>query len=467
MRTHPSLTQLLRGLALSAFFAVSPALATATSTPVELGSDGTIYRLWTGTFGELFGPDNTTVPADSSVLALDTVAPGQPLTRQLVPGTGGSAAEGSAALLFDRSSASVHIVWNSRNVANLTVSRLLLRSLTPSGWSNLIELSSGSLTDKTGLRLALTSDDYAATVDGVAVRLPRRVLHLIWAETSADVTRAYYSPVVFDNGTYLGWNPVVPLDELSTPDPSQESPGPLSLALRAQPTLVATPTGKVTASFVQSQSHQLVSIDVQALPGELGELAEMARGHIVELAATLGLEDRAQLAAFARGHIVELAGDFHPSAATYIGDRTRDLLISADPAADADTLADMARGHIVELGREILASGLANRCAPEELLIEVPPLDESTVPADTAFSHFLIMRRVARWNLPSDLVSPDARIMTSSDGSRATIAWPEEGHLYYREVAVDGDWSPVRDLDLSQIALADAWDAVARRASGL
>ncbi|MGB5067951.1 MAG: hypothetical protein WBO29_11335 [Albidovulum sp.] len=466
-RTLPTLTQLLRGLALSAFFAVTPALATATSTPVELGSDGTIYRLWSGTFGELFGPGNTSVPADFPVLALDTVAPGQPLVRQLVPGTGGSATEGSAALLFDPSSSSVHIVWNSRNVANLTVSRLHLRTLTPTGWSNLIELSSGSLTDKSGLRLALTADDYAATVDGVAARLPRRVLHLVWAETAGDATRAFYSPVVFDNGTYVGWNPVVALDELSSPDPSQEAPGPLSLALRAQPTLVAAPTGKVTVSFVHSQSLQLVTVSVQALPGELGELAEMARGHIVALAATYGVEDRAQLAAFARGHIVALAESFHPSAATYIGDHTSELLISADPSADGATLAEMARGHIVALGREILAGGLANPCAGEEVQLEVPPLDPSTAAADTAFSHFLTMHRVASWDVPSDLVSPEARILPSSDGSRATIAWPEEGHLFYREAEANGEWSPLRDIDLSQIPLAEAWDAVARRASGL
>ena len=142
---------LLRAFALSAIVAAAPSFATATATPVELGSDGTIYRLWTGTFGELFGPDNTAVPGDRPILALDIVPSGQPLVRHLVPGTEGAESESSAALLFDRASSSVHIVWNSRTVANLTVSRLQLRSLAPEGWTELIELSGGIADGQVGV----------------------------------------------------------------------------------------------------------------------------------------------------------------------------------------------------------------------------------------------------------------------------------------------------------------------------
>ncbi len=455
----------LGSLALAALCATSPVLATATATPVELGSDGTIYRLWSGTFGELFGPDNTAVAGNVPVLALDIAPSGQPLARHLVPGTEDAAIETSAALLFDRSSSSVHAVWNSRTVANLTTSRLHLRSLAPEGWTELIELSGGSLTDKSALRLALTADEYGTAVAGVETRIARRVLHLVWSETAAEVTHAYYSPVVFANGRYLGWNPVVPLDDLAIPDATLSTAAPVPLALRAAPTLVATPDGKVTASFVHSESHHLVAVEVQTLPGELGELAEMARGHIVELAALLGSEGRNQLAPLARGHIVELAGDFHPAAAAYIGDRTGEMLGTTAPSVEGSVLAEMARGHIVELGREILGSGLANLCTVE-LLLEVPPLDAATIGTDTSFSHFFAMRRVARWEVPADLVAPDARILVSADGSRATVAWSGEGHLFYREVDGGGEWSPVRDLDLAIVSLGDAWNAIERRASG-
>ena len=458
--------RLFRTLAVAALCAATPAFATATATPIELGSDGTIYRLWSGTFGELFGPENNALPAARPVLALDLVAPGQALVRHLVPGTEGIETESSAALLFDRHSATIHLVWSARSVANLTVSRLEMRSLAPEGWSQLIELSGGSLTDKSGLRLALTSDDYVTKIDDIATRIPRRVLHLVWVETVAGVAHAYYSPVVFIRGAYLGWNPVVALDEIAPADPEVMPAAPVSAALSAAPTLVATPTGKVTASFVQSQSHHLVAVDVQALPGELGELAELARGHIVALAADLGNGDLAQLGTMARGHIVALASRFHPSAAAFIADRTGELLAAAEASTDGPTLGEMARGHIVALGREILDGGLANLCTGE-LLLEVPPLDPATGGMETPFSHFFAMRPVAQWEVPADLTAADARILISADGSRATIAWSGEGHLYYREVDGEGEWSPVRDLDLAQISIDDAWDAIERRASGL
>lgn len=459
---------LLRHLALAAIFVAAPAFPAATSTPAELGSDGTIYRLWSGTFAEVFGTANNALPGDMPVLALDIVPPGQPLLRYLVPGTEGSATESAAALLFDRSSSAVHLVWNSRTVANQTLSRLNLRSFTPAGWSDLIELSGGSLTDKSGLRLVLTTDDYSAGLDASATRISRRVLHLVWSERLAGAPRSYYSPVVFTNGRYLGWNPVVALDDLAADDPIVTVA--LPVALRAAPSLVASATGRVSASFIHSESNRLVTVDVQPLSGELGELAEMARGHIIALATILGSDNRAELVTMARGHIIALAGHFHPSAAAYIGDRTVELLASAEPSIDGTTLAEMARGHIVALGREILATGLENRCAGEEVLVEIPPLDPLAPGGGGAFSHFLAMRKVMSWEIPAEVVDPlaaDAKILVSTDGTRALLAWSGEGHLFYRESAETGLWSPVRDLDLAQISLADAWDAIARRASGL
>jgi hypothetical protein len=457
----------LRSFALTALAAVTPALGTPGPDAVELGADGTIYRLWSGTFGELFGPQNTAVPAAMPVLALDIVPPGQPLARHLVPGTEDPATEGSAALLFDRVSSSVHIVWNSRTVANQTVSSLHLRSLAPEGWTERIALSGGSLADKKALRLAQTTDSYSTRVDGEEQRLSRRVLHLVWAETAGELSRAFYSPVVFADGRYLGWNPIVELDEFAGSDSGLSSPSLVNEALREAPTLAATPSGTVSISFVHSQSKRLMTVELQALPGELGELAELARGHIVEIAAALGSEGRPELGTMARGHIVEIAHHFHPAAAAHIGDRIAAMLGAAEASIDGVTLAEMARGHIVEIAREILGSGLANACAAEELLLEIPVLDPGAAGADTAFSHFFALRRVAQWEIPNDPYTADAKIFVSAEGKRATIAWSDDSHLYYREAEADEAWSSLRILAFAQIPSADAWAAVARRASGL
>ncbi len=429
------------------------------STPVVLGADGTAYRVWSGTFGEIFGASATYAP-ETPILALDVTPTGQSYLRYLVPGTEGPETESSPVAIFDARANALHLVWTARVSVNLTSSRFYLRSYSSGGWSPLLELSAYTLAEKSSLRLALSEDSYRTTVAGVERQIARRVLHLVWTETAGETVRAFYSPVLFLDGAYVGWNPVVALDDLTLP--AEPSAIPVGADLRQAPTLTALPDGRVSISFVGSTSGRLVAVELQPLPGELGQLAEMARGHIVELAQTVGTTDRATLAQLARGHIVELAGRFHPSAAAYLGQGTGDLLLSAAPGADGLTLGELARGHIVELGREILAGGVANVCAGQGWLIEVPPL----VPTEgTDFSHYFSARQISSWELPSDLVA-GARVFLSLDGERAVLAWQNGDRVYYRETTPEGGWSDLRSLDPTLVSLAEAWSAVERRALG-
>ena len=132
----------------------------------------------------------------------------------------------------------------------------------------------------------------------------------------------------------------------------------------------------------------------------------------------------------------------------------------AAPAdTDGPTLGEMARGHIVELGREILDSGLVDRCAADGFVLEIPPL----APAPGRdFAHLFAVRRVASWALPAGTVAGQ-RLLTSPAGDRAILAWEESGKLLYRETLADGGWSEARALDLSMVSVAEAWSALAGR----
>jgi hypothetical protein len=453
-----------RRVAASIFFSglllAGAARAAVESPPVVIGGDGTSYRLWQGTFAEIFG-DNPALPGATPILALDVVPPGQSFLRYLVPGTDGSEVESSPVLLYDSSSNAVHLVWNTRTFGNQTYARLALRSYSSGGWSEATEISGGTLTDKTHLRAALVNDDYVTRIDEAEVRVPRRTLHLVWSEISESSAKSYYSPVVFVGGRYLGWNPVVALDELAAGEAVAASAAPADL--RAMPELAVSATGRATATFVHSLTQRLVTVEVRNLPGELGELAEMARGHIVALLGDPGAPDRAQLAEMARGHIVALATRFHASAASYVADRTSQALLEAPGETDGTLLAEMARGHIVALGREILDSGLANACAAEGVVLEIPPL--APIPGAN-FDHLFALRRIASWELPEGTVAGQ-RLLTSTDGSRALLAWENPGQLLYRETVDGGGWSDVRVLDLTQMSASEAWSAIVRRASGI
>lgn len=429
------------------------------STPITLGNDGTLYRLKTGGIGEVFGPD-ATYPPNTPVAVLEVVPPGQPQARFLVPGTEGMETESSPVLLADSRTNTVHAIWSSRSTGNLTTSRLRLRSFSSGDWSSITDLSGASMSEMGSLHAALTEDSYSTTIDDVETRVARRVLHLAWTEEHAGAVRTYYAPAFFLNGAYVGWNPVIDLDSVVPGAPVAEAGTPVGSG--PELTLMATPADRLRISFTHSQSGRLVSVEVQSLPGELGELAEMARGSIVDLAAVLGDGDRTQLSEMARGSIVDLAGRFNSSVAGYFGSRTRDSLLAADSSADVSTLAELARGSIVDLGREILKGGVASPCADEDQVIEIPSL----FPVDGAdFSQFLVVRSIASWALPADFQSTD-RVIMSLDGSRAAIAWEAEGYLSYRETQDDGTWSEARSLDLTVLTLAEAWSAIERRALG-
>jgi hypothetical protein len=446
-------------LLLAAGLGAGSAFAAVESTPVVLGDDGTTYRLWAGSFGEIFGA-NSALPADRPILALDVVPPGQALSRLLVPGSEGGEVESSAVLVHDAASDAVHLIWNQRTSGNQVHSQLALRSFGAAGWSAAVEIAGGTLTEKRNLRAAVAHDDYATRLGDADVRVTRRTVHLVWSESSGGETRSYYTPVAFVGGRYLGWNPVVALDDVAVGEAASAVAAPE--ALRDSPALSLSASGRAVVSFVHSATQRLVTAEIRALPGELGELAEMARGHIVELIGAHAGGDRTALAEMARGHIVELAGRFHDSAKGYLGERAASLILETPAEVEASVLGEMARGHIVELGRAVVDAGLVDDCAGQGFVVGVPPLDPAP---GAAFEHLFSLRRIASWSFPAE-IGPSPQLFVSPGGTRALLAWESAGQVAYRASLEEGGWTEVRTLDLALMTSAEAWSAVARLVAG-
>jgi hypothetical protein len=427
-----------------------------------ISAGGDVHRLALGRFADLFG-GSTALPADNVILALDVIHPDGTFDRWVVPGTEGAEVESSPALLEDDRTGAVHLVWNSPATANQVFSRLLLRSWSPGGWSDLLDLASGSGAEKTAPALMLTRDGYRTVVAGVETAVDRQVIHLVWSEASDSGPRAFYSPIVFLNGAYIGWNPVVSLDEFAPAEPVSAFPAPL--AIRQAPSLRdGGGADRVIASFVQSHSQQLATVVVRLLPGELGDLAEQARGSIIELGATLYPGQISELARQARGSIIELAGLFHSSAAGSMADAVANTISAADPAQqDLPGLAMQARGSIIELGSEILGAGLVNGCGAGSTILELPVL----VPGGGSdFSHFFQFWRAATWNLPDLSAIPSPAYLVSPDGARAILGWVDGNKLDWRETLADGSWSETKQLDLTLLPVEQAMAVLERHLSG-
>jgi hypothetical protein len=460
--------RLLRTLAAASFAAATAVIpatpAMGVSSPAvdsAVGAGGTFYQVHAGRFGDLFGA-NPALPPERQVLALDIVVPGQPRTRWVVPGTEAADVEGSPALLWDDRVATLHIVWSRSVTGNQPHAQLLLRSLTPTAWSELVDLSGGSLAEKSALRLLETADEYTTTVGEAVVVIPRRILHLVWLEDDdAGTPHALYSPILFVDGRYVGWNPVVALDDLVT----AETPSPVAPtdALRRAPVLApGRDDDRVVVGFVHAALGRLATVEIQVLPGEVGELADRARGSIIELGQTMFPTQIPALAEGARGSIIELATTFHPAVASLVADGAAAALLAADPALGLAGVADEARGSIIELANGIQGGGLANDCSTEGALLEVPPL----VPQDGSdFSHFLQLRSPKAFGAP-EIGAGAVIVLVSPDGTRALVGWTSGALLHYRETMPEGFWSEVRTLDLDQVPSGDAFVALAGRIAG-
>jgi len=440
----------------------APAAVAADGAPASaVSAGGSFYRLQAGSFAELFG-DNPALPGGNAVLALDIVPAGEPLQRWVVPGTEGPEIESAPALLFDEPSSTLHLVWNSRVTGNVASARLLLRSFGPEGWGEAIDLSAGTLADKRALQLAVTADSYRTVIGGAETAVSRRVLHLAWTETTDLGATAFYSPVAFLDGHYIGWNPVVRLDDLVAAE--TPSPTPAAAALRDRPVLEPGRAGdRVTVGFVDARTQRVATAEVRLLPGELGQLAEEARGHIIEYATTRFPGEIPAIAEEARGHIIEYATALHPAMATYVADGTRAHLLAADPAAGLEAFADGARGTVLALGDQVIGGGLVNGCAGSGALLELPPL----VPQEGKdFPQFFALRGVRFWGAPEVPADVAPLLLVAPDGERALVGWTVGTQLAYRETLPEGFWSEIRTLDLTQVPFGDAFAALEARLSG-
>jgi len=454
MRVPRALTFWLLGAALAA----SSAFAALTSTPSAVAANGTFYKVHTGRFTDLFGAENTSLPAENNVLALDLVRPGEPFERWVVPGTEGAELESSPAVFFDEQTSTLQVVWNERVEGNYPHSRLVLRALAPTGWSDEIDLSAGSIEEKRGIRILVTADRYETIVGGEPVEFARRVVHLLWVEPSADGPRPYYSPLIFVEGEFIGWNPVLALESLVTAE--TPSPIPAAESLAWAPTLASgSGDGGLVAGFVDPRTKRIATAEIRVLPAELGQLGDEARGSIIELGQTLYPSDVPTLATEARGSIIELARSFHPAVATLVADGAKDTLLTADPQSSLGQVAEEARGSIIELADQIDDNGLADGCAGEGELLEVPPL----VPAEGRdFTHLIRLRNVSAFGAPELAAEPPA-LLVSPDGQRAMVGWVSGNSLVYVETLPEGFWSDRRSLDLTLVPLADALAALERR----
>jgi hypothetical protein len=412
-----------------------------------LGNEGELYLVKTGTYGVLF-PGGKDADESSSVLALEITRPGEPAARVLVPDTKDKDSESSPAVIFEADSETVFLVWESR-LSNRSVFRLA--SFDGSHWTRSIEVNANSYSPKTSPQLATTRDSYQELdADGKPVLKHRTVLHLTWSEeTAANFSEAFYTPVILDEGTFIGWNPIFHLNDL---DPNDGHPSaPVSPELVRSPTAQAGHDGRtILVSFTSVLTGRLVSLEIDVLPTQLRQLADKARAYIIELGAHQK-PDLPSVAAKAKDFILSSAEDFQPEVARSMADLLQAYIVSqgfSQLSDDLKPLADKARAYIIELGAKF--SGRPLKPAPGEAkslaqIFQIAPRLDGM--PENPPTHLLQVRTVSSRPAPA-IGSGTVRVFVSETGASALVSWAGKDRVYYRDSQGTG-WSGVRELKLN------------------
>jgi len=441
---------------------VSPAAGRAQQA--TLGSNGELYIARAGSYGSLFPKGSPgydpAVAADCSVLALDIIPPGKPMQRVLVPGTGGTEVENSPSLIFEDTSETLFLVWESRLNGIFPV--LMLGGLEGGQWLQAVQVNGNPMSDKTSPQIAVTHDSYQLTESPEIQQ--RTVIHLLWGEENgAGAYETFYAPVILANGSFIGKTPIYRLNDFDTARVSVGLPpigSALLHALRIQP---GRDGQTVVAAFVSPATQRVVSLEIDVLPAQLSMLADDARAHIVDIGRRLSFPAKLQqIADAARAHIVDIGRAFQPEIAASLANQVRDQILASGGMQSLSLVADAARAHIIDIGAKLSGRGLRSLNA-ESTTLETAEIsaESSTAPALTN----LIQFRLAS-NRPAPQVGQGTiSLFASETGEDVLVAWAQAERVLY-VTSKGNDWNAVREIRLTDsVDLQRAYAILAQRLS--
>jgi hypothetical protein len=437
--------------------------ASALERDTVLGSSGEIYRIRPGVYGELF-PGGHEAEADAQVLALEVVRPGADLQRFLVPETQGKLEESLPALVYEDESSSVFLVWVSR--VNSLHSIFKLASFDGGRFSNPIDVTGNPFAAKASPQLAITRDSYEeAGLDGLMVTKRRTILQLAWEEQVANGGyETFFTPIILEDGTYLGWNPVFRLNDF---DPGASGPGGTAASnLVLSPAVQNGHDGRtLVVAFTSGGTGRLTTLEIDILPRELVRLSDLVRSTIIDTGVRLSypqnlreLSNQAKLALQNRG----LA--FHPEMLDAISTRINTQILTGGPTQTLTALAGLVRSTIIDTGSKFSDRGLRsfNDAAPMRT-VEVSRGPGISGPTTNGPSHFLQFRVASSRLAPNVGGDAPVRVFLSGNGEDVSVAWNDGEKILYRDSRGQG-WSDPREFHLSDsLDLQRAYEILGQR----
>ena len=290
----------------------------------------------------------------------------------------------------------------------------------------------------------------------------RTVLHLIWEEEGAPGNFEFlYTPVILEEGNYLGWNPIYHLSDFVADGDSGSKFAP-PLALVHAPVLQNGGDPRtIVVAFSSAAGRWLTSLVIDMLPEELSQLSDGVRSSIIDIGRQGNFpSNRPALAEKAQADLIARGTAFHADVVHYMGDQVHDLIL-ADQGNDLVALAEKVRSSIIDIGVRLGGRGLRDR--GDQTKARIAEI-EAPQPGPVAMPSHLIHFRVAN-SLPTPQAGTNnLRMFVSESGEDMLISWMDKDRVLYRISQDSGGWSDQREIKLSDsVTLDRAYEILAQR----
>lgn len=449
-------------LALAFFVGVFSSPAFAQDGTAALGVAGEVYLPQAGAYKDLF-PKGHDTSLSNTVLAVDLIQAGAPPQRLLVPYTTGADIESSPAVLYEDDSNTLFVVWS--NQINSLSSTLMLASFDGRTWGTPIPITGNPFSSKTSPQLAITHDSFSLTdaTGSTAIR-HRTIIHVVWKEqTSTGNADVLYTPVILEEGAYLGWAPVYNLNDLVGRAPVGSSFAPPD-SLVQSPTLQGGRDARtLVVGFASAETRAISSVEIDVLPEEISLLAEACRANIIDVGRNLYPNYLQTLADKAYADVITRGSAFNDDITHYLATQVHDLVLAnrGTSSSDLASLSEAARANIIDVGVRLSGRGLRDGSSYEKSLTEsVVSLDPTNDP--TAPSHQIHFRVTS--NRPAPNMGAGTQLFLSETGADAIVAWSDSGKVLYVQSQGTG-WSNQKQINLAgSLDAPHAFDILKQRA---
>jgi hypothetical protein len=373
----------------------------------------------------------------------------------VVPGTDNAAAESPLGLFTSRTGV-IQVVWLSRGD---DVSTLHVASYSGDGWAGPYGLVAGGEPVRFAASpfVSLDEDQLKVEFDEQSIQSERQILHVVWLDENQGIR---YSPLVFRNGKYIGWNEIVTLSSAYRQAHSNAETGSLGDGWHQLLALSTDASGGLLVTLADDVFGRIGTLRLEATPLILEILGDSIHDHVLDSADLYDPDDLASVADEMRAHIVHVGSrlEFNPNVSSFLSERVDEWIRDNGSSFgwDLTALAGATRNTSLDLAQAVYAVTIPSASGDSDLtMLNIGDFLDDNGHRD-ALARLLQLQVTADFSAPAQIGSPFA-VHVAQDGSAIALSWIDTDAGAVRWIENHGAlWSDRKSVSMSDAMSAES-----------